>query len=152
VAAIPAQFFQLGVDLIMGLANGVRSAASAAIGAVKGVVGSMANAVTSFAGIHSPSTLFAEFGGYMGAGLAMGIEGAVPRVTGAATGLAGAAVAPMVAGSGSTSNSLGALHMHFDTPPGATREDGERYAEGIVPVVQREIRAFFEGESLGGAY
>lgn len=155
ISGLPARFFQFGVDLIMGLANGVRSAASAAIEAVTGVVGNMANAVTSFAGIQSPSTLFAEFGGYMGAGLAVGIEGAVPRVTGASTGLAGAAVAPVASAAGAggrASSGLGEVHLHVTSPPGATREDGERFGEGLAPIIRRELLSLLEGEALGGAY
>lgn len=68
------EFVTAGENLINGLIEGVKAKAQsvldAAVGVVKGAVGAVAN----FLGIHSPSTLFQEFGQALMQGLAIGID------------------------------------------------------------------------------
>ncbi|ASL74685.1 phage tail tape measure protein [Ralstonia pseudosolanacearum] len=104
---VPAKFTEFGANIVQGLANGIRSA----IGWVTDAVGSVASgAITAFKsllGIHSPSRVFAELGGFtmagLGEGLTRGQEGplqAVQRVAARMTGIgAGIAIgaAPAVA-------------------------------------------------------
>lgn len=70
---VPAKFTEFGSNIVQGLANGIRSA----IGWVTDAVGSVASgAITAFKsllGIHSPSRVFAELGGFTMAGLGDGI-------------------------------------------------------------------------------
>ncbi|UZF19272.1 phage tail protein [Ralstonia pseudosolanacearum] len=70
---VPAKFTEFGANIVQGLANGIRSA----IGWVTDAVGSVASgAITAFKsllGIHSPSRVFAELGGFTMAGLGDGI-------------------------------------------------------------------------------
>ncbi len=104
---VPAKFTEFGANIVQGLANGIRSA----IGWVTDAVGSVASgaiaAFKSLLGIHSPSRVFAELGGFtmagLGEGLTRGQEGplqAVQRVAARMTGIgAGIAIgaAPAVA-------------------------------------------------------
>ncbi|BCL90703.1 bacteriophage membrane protein [Ralstonia solanacearum] len=96
---VPAKFTEFGANIVQGLANGIRSA----IGWVTDAVGSVASgAITAFKsllGIHSPSRVFAELGGFtmagLGEGLTRGQEGplqAVQRVAARMTGI-GAGIA-----------------------------------------------------------
>ncbi|AGH85588.1 phage tail tape measure protein [Ralstonia pseudosolanacearum] len=104
---VPAKFTEFGANIVQGLANGIRSA----IGWVTDAVGSVASgaiaAFKSLLGIHSPSRVFAELGGFtmagLGEGLTRGQEGplqAVQRVAARMTGIgAGIAIgaAPAIA-------------------------------------------------------
>ncbi|MDO3512620.1 phage tail protein [Ralstonia pseudosolanacearum] len=96
---VPAKFTEFGANIVQGLANGIRSA----IGWVTDAVGSVASgaimAFKSLLGIHSPSRVFAELGGFtmagLGDGLTRGQEGplqAVQRVAARMTGI-GAGIA-----------------------------------------------------------
>jgi phage-related protein len=65
-----------GRDLIQGLINGIKSMASAAIGAAKNIASSVADAVKGALGINSPSKVFAEIGVNVGQGFTNGMESA----------------------------------------------------------------------------
>ncbi|MEG3089755.1 phage tail tape measure protein [Sphingomonas sp. PB4P5] len=73
--SVPGQLAEVGRNMIRGLINGIMSM----LGALKNtIVGAASSAATWFKqklGIHSPSRVFAGFGGYMMDGLANGIEG-----------------------------------------------------------------------------
>ncbi|MSS84481.1 tape measure protein [Actinomycetaceae bacterium WB03_NA08] len=67
------QLFQAGKDLLGGLINGIKDMAGGAVDAIKGVGGNILDGVKGFFGIHSPSTVMADIGGYLDAGLAGGL-------------------------------------------------------------------------------
>lgn len=89
--SLPARFGQFGSNMVDGLVNGITSR----MGAVKEAIVNMGGgAVTWFKeklGIHSPSRVFGELGGYVGEGAALGMEKETGRITAAAAGLATAA-------------------------------------------------------------
>lgn len=62
-----------GKNFVKGLGEGIKNAATGVVNGVKTVCSNVANAVKNFWGIHSPSTLMAEMGGYICAGFAKGI-------------------------------------------------------------------------------
>lgn len=72
---LPAMFTDFGSMLMQGLANGIRSAAGAVKGAVVGAADSSIGWFKEKLGIHSPSRVFAELGGFTMAGLAQGLAG-----------------------------------------------------------------------------
>lgn len=65
---------EIGKNIIQGLINGISSMAGAAAKAARDVASSVKNSVTGFLGIHSPSRVMMEVGGFIGAGLVIGIE------------------------------------------------------------------------------
>lgn len=73
-ASLPARFAQLGANILQGLASGITSA----LGAVKGAITGAGEATIGWfkekLGIHSPSRVFAELGGYTMAGLEQGLQ------------------------------------------------------------------------------
>ncbi len=81
-------WFKLGANIVLGIANGIASAAARAVSAVVDVAGQIANAFTGATDQHSPSRLFAKFGFMLPAGLAIGILSGVPDVTNAINQLA----------------------------------------------------------------
>lgn len=80
--------FDIGKNLIQGLINGVNNMIETAKNAVANVGNAVIDKVKNVLGIHSPSTVFAEIGGYIDQGLANGIAAAIPYVTTAMQGIA----------------------------------------------------------------
>ncbi|MDQ1038757.1 hypothetical protein QFZ75_005173 [Streptomyces sp. V3I8] len=88
-AELPGRLTGLGGDLVMGLVNGIRNSASALLQTVKRfIVDTIPGPIRSILGISSPSKVMMGFGGNIGEGLALGMEGAGNRVAGAAGRLA----------------------------------------------------------------
>jgi hypothetical protein len=63
----------LGLNVIQGLMKGINGGASTVVSGVSGIVNLLINTVKFLLGIHSPSTVFAEIGGNVVAGLCNGI-------------------------------------------------------------------------------
>ncbi len=105
---VPAKFTEFGANIVQGLANGIRSAIGWVTDAVSSVASGAIAAFKGLLGIHSPSRVFAELGGFtmagLGEGLSRGQEGPLQAVQTVATRLtsigAGIAIgtAPAVAG------------------------------------------------------
>ena len=79
--------FDIGKNLIQGLINGVNNMIETAKNAVANVGNAVIDKVKNVLGIHSPSTVFTEIGGYIDQGLANGISAAIPYVTTAMQGV-----------------------------------------------------------------
>ncbi len=71
---LPSKFTDFGGMLMQGLANGIKNAAGAVKGAVVGAADSSIGWFKGKLGIHSPSRVFAELGGFTMAGLAQGLQ------------------------------------------------------------------------------
>lgn len=72
--------FDIGKNLIQGLIDGVNNMIETAKNAVANVGNAVIDKVKNVLGIHSPSTVFAEIGGYIVQGLANGITGSLGYV------------------------------------------------------------------------
>lgn len=106
---LPAKLVAVGGQLMQGLADGITGAAGAVVSAITGAVGSAVDSAKHLLGIHSPSTVFAEIGGYTGEGFVQGVD--------AMTGEAQAAMAGMVA---PPDTSAPAITGNFGAGPSAT--------------------------------
>lgn len=82
--------FDIGKNLIQGLINGVNNMIETAKNAVANVGNAVIDKVKNVLGIHSPSTVFAEIGGYIDQGLANGIAAAASYVATAMQGVVNA--------------------------------------------------------------
>lgn len=74
------RFKQWGRQIIQGLIDGITGMAKKAIDGIKNIGRKIANGFKSFFGIHSPSTLFAEYGANITAGLTVGIDSGTEKV------------------------------------------------------------------------
>jgi TP901 family phage tail tape measure protein len=114
---MPSKFSEFGSNLISGLVNGI----TGGLGAVKDAISSVADGTVSWfkekLGIHSPSRVFGELGGFISEGAALGINGEKAKVAKAAVGLASAAVDGFSPAGGSTGLSI-------DTRASAARAGG----------------------------
>lgn len=78
-------FYDVGRDLIYGLWNGISSLTSWLKDKVVGMATGITTAFKNFMGIHSPSTVFADYGKFMMEGLANGITANSSLATNALT-------------------------------------------------------------------
>jgi TP901 family phage tail tape measure protein len=90
---MPATFTQFGANILAGLVNGILGGLGAVRDAIVGVAESTVGWFKEKLGIHSPSRVFAELGGFVGDGAAEGIDDSQKRVANATKALAGVAVA-----------------------------------------------------------
>ena len=81
------EFFNAGKNLIQGFIDGIKNLKEQAISSVTGIATSAVDKFKTLLGIHSPSTVFAEIGGYIDQGLANGITAAISYVTTAMQGV-----------------------------------------------------------------
>ncbi|WP_027818835.1 phage tail tape measure protein [Paraburkholderia bannensis] len=85
---LPAQFSDLGGHLISGLVNGITTGLGAVKDAITNVASSTVGWFKEKLGIHSPSRVFAELGGFVAQGAALGMEGEQGRISKAAVAMA----------------------------------------------------------------
>lgn len=85
---LPDELRKLGKFIWDGLINGLKYAWSTVTNGIKGFTDGFINGFKDALGIHSPSTVFYEIGGYIVQGLANGITAATPYVEQAMTNLA----------------------------------------------------------------
>lgn len=95
VMGLTSQFFNAGANIIQGLVSGITSRIAAVRDAVGEVASSSIGWFKEKLGIHSPSRVFAELGGFVGEGAAQGITGSSSLVRNAALGMAAATLVPM---------------------------------------------------------
>lgn len=88
---MPAKFTEFGSNLVSGLVNGITSRMGAVKESIQNMGGSAVAWFKEKLGIHSPSRVFGELGGFVGQGAAIGMEKETGRITAAAAGLATAA-------------------------------------------------------------
>ena len=99
IAALPGQIarfakdmWNAGAALIEGLLQGVQSKWASVKATITGLGAAIKATITGALGIHSPSRVFRDYGGYLTAGLALGIRGGtgeVLREVGALSGVLG---------------------------------------------------------------
>lgn len=63
----------IGADIVLGIANGIKSSVSYAADAIKNLGNTIIEAFCKLLGIHSPSTVFATFGANIIGGLVLGL-------------------------------------------------------------------------------
>lgn len=85
---MPAKFSEFGANLLAGLVSGITQGLSAVKDAITSVASSTVDWFKEKLGIHSPSRVFGELGGFITQGAAIGMEGEQGRITKAAVGLA----------------------------------------------------------------
>ena len=81
VDSIPA-IGRAGLELVKGLAQGIAGAGSYVLQAIKDLAFSAIDSFKSFLGIHSPSKVFEELGGFTGEGFGIGLEKSLADVNG----------------------------------------------------------------------
>ena len=91
-ADLKEKFTSAGKNALAGIINGISSKIEEVKTSISNAGLALINTFKTLLGIHSPSRVFAEQGGFIAAGLIIGMEGATNDVKKAAAQLAGAAV------------------------------------------------------------
>lgn len=76
-----------GRNVVQGLINGISGMIDSAVAKAKELAGAVKNAVTGFLGIHSPSRVMADIGGFIGQGLIDGLESKKSQIEKTAQGI-----------------------------------------------------------------
>lgn len=148
---IPAQFVQLGRDMVQGLKNGITGSLAQAKEAVTGLAGKAVDWFKSPLQIHSPSRVFEQLGGFVSEGAALGIARRAPRVAKAAAAMAALpalAAAPALAATGpalgtgaggvAMQAAPAAIHVTINAAPG---QDAQAIARAVSAELDRRERA-----------
>ncbi|RQS30255.1 hypothetical protein DIE03_15575 [Burkholderia sp. Bp8992] len=94
------QFVDFGANMMQGLVNGITNGLKSVKDAITNVASSTVEWFKEKLGIHSPSRVFGELGGFIGQGAANGIDGERVRVASSAARLAGVAAVTFGAATG----------------------------------------------------
>ncbi|MET3234349.1 UNVERIFIED_ORG: TP901 family phage tail tape measure protein [Burkholderia sp. 1263] len=115
---MPSKFTEFGSNLIAGLVNGITSGLGAVQAAITNVASSTVGWFKEKLGIHSPSRVFGELGGFITHGAALGMEGEQGRIAKAAVGLATLAATSFASpGAQAGATAAGGPGVTFDTRP-----------------------------------
>ncbi|MFL9888980.1 hypothetical protein PQR66_38575 [Paraburkholderia agricolaris] len=127
--SVGTRFAEIGGNLIAGLVNGITSG----LGAVKDAIVNVADSAVGWfkekLGIHSPSRVFGELGGFVSQGAAIGMENEQGRVARAAIGLATIAATSFANGAATP---LVLPSVPFDTRPPLTAASAGGNAAGAA--------------------
>lgn len=132
---MPSKFSEFGSNLIAGLVNGITSGLGAVQAAITNVASSTVGWFKEKLGIHSPSRVFGELGGFITQGAALGMEGEQGRIAKAAVGLATLAATSFAApGAEAAGMAAGGPGAKFDTRPALqARQAAGNAAGGASP-------------------
>lgn len=148
---IPGEFLALGRDMVRGLRDGITGSLAQAKEAVTGLAGKAVDWFKKPLGINSPSRVFAQLGGWVSEGAALGIARRAPRVAKAAAAMAAlpalaaapalAAPGPMLgtgAGGAAMQAAPAAIHVTINAAPG---QDAQAIARAVSAELDRRERA-----------
>jgi hypothetical protein len=150
---LAAVMYQMGVDIINGLVEGIKGAGGAVKDALLGVVTGAWNDTLVFLGIRSPSRLFHEVGINIMAGLANGIEAGRPQVQANIAGVTGDVKGPF----DDLASSLGQqFSSMFEGLITGTKSAGEAI-KGLLQnlgklLINKAFSALFGGMGGGGFF
>jgi TP901 family phage tail tape measure protein len=130
---MPAKFSEFGGNLIAGLVNGITSGLGAVQAAITNVASNTVGWFKEKLGIHSPSRVFGELGGFITQGAAIGMEGEQGRIAKAAVGLATLAATSFAAqGATAADTAAGGPGVSFDTRPALQARQAAGNAAGAA--------------------
>lgn len=140
-----AEWRDAGVQAVQGLIDGIKSKVSSAVAAAKQLASDVSGAIKSALKIGSPSKLMEDYGEFTVAGFNKGIENMSPAAQDSMSSMAPSgsprpAAAPVASGGKSFT-----LQLSVSAQPGATKQDGENLASGIIPIIRKEIDSYLAG-------
>ena len=140
----------VGSNILTGLVNGLLGAGPAVIKAITGVVGGAITSAKALLGIHSPSKVFAEIGGYTAEGFSDGIESGAPDAQASMSQL----VQPPASAPAAQKSSGGGAKAGVDFSGAVFNFMGIKDAEHAADAVVEALTRLLEGDAsqaTGGA-
>ncbi|ADP02357.1 gp12 [Burkholderia phage KS14] len=140
---MPSKFSEFGSNMIAGLVNGITSGLGAVQAAITNVASSTVGWFKEKLGIHSPSRVFGELGGFITQGAAIGMEGEQGRIAKAAVGLATLAATSFAAqGAQAAGTPAGGPGVTFDTRPALQARQAAGNAAGAASAAAGDSYVF----------
>lgn len=143
-------WFDIGKQIVMGIARGIVAFAMAPINQAKLVAQSAVAAVKSTLGIASPSKVFEQIGSQMSSGMALGVANDTQPIMGATRDLARGATAGATVGMGARGGStitFGAINVNVN----GANKGGPELGREIAVSIQRELSHLLEGLAIEAA-
>jgi phage-related protein len=128
---------EIGKDIIRGLINGISSMGGSVMRAVGKIANAIPSGVKKLLGIHSPSRVLMELGGYTAEGLAVGIGKGIGGIQQMAGAMANAAT-PSMGGQSLNYGLSGGGSSGSASTTGTTSYNYERMFEGAVFNVRKD--------------
>jgi hypothetical protein len=139
----------LGDGMVQGLVSGIKNGAGWLWGEVTSMAAGVRDAFKKALGIHSPSTVFAELGGFTAEGFQMGVEGGTAEANAAVSKLA----APPDGAAGGGAGLAGRVEVTFGERSiviDARGMDGEMLARKLADLLPTQIVMALEGMAMEG--
>jgi len=137
---MPSKFSEFGSNLIAGLVTGITSGLGAVQAAINNVAASTVGWFKEKLGIHSPSRVFGELGGFITQGAALGMESEQARIAKAAVGLATLAATSFAVPGAQAAGGVGVMvdtrPALAATPAASPRSGGDTYNYNITIAAQ----------------
>lgn len=134
---LPDQYKQIGIDIMTGLINGIKSMSSAVANTAKEVAESIGKGIKKVLGINSPSKVTTQLGVWTGEGLAIGMDKTSSLVAQQAAKLSAAAV-PNI--SQPNAGSMGGV---------AAGQNGNMFASGVESLSQTiNVPVYLDGKQI----
>lgn len=140
---LPKLFLNMGIDIVMGLWNGIKSKAAALFNFVKDVGKNVAKAFKTVLGIASPSKVFMDYGVNITEGAKKGIEKGSPGAVNASSGM-GKSLSPNAGKS--KGGSGGGITINF-SPVISGAGNGQAISEELkklIPQLIKEIQSVMD--------
>ena len=134
---LPNKFKAIGIDIVMGLWNGIKSKAMALFDFVKGIGKGIATAFKTVLGIASPSKVFMDYGVNITEGAHNGIKKGQDKVVGASKNMGGAIKPTASRGGGGNSS----VSVTFSPVINGGSGDVAGQVKALIPELIRQIEA-----------
>lgn len=129
LSAAPDVAYTAATNIVQGIVSGISSGTGAVAAAMAALASAALGAFNSTLGIASPSKVFAEAGGFIGEGAAVGIEDSAPSVQRAADALA---PTPSAASGGKGGGTSIVINVNGAGDPGGVALEVERVLRRLV--------------------
>lgn len=147
---LPAKFTEFGANILSGLVNGILGGIDSVRAAISSVADGVAGGFKEKMGIHSPSRVMAELGGFVSQGAAEGItaeQGAVAKATRDLAAVAVTEFQPGTSGSSTGAGFAAVSQQPIDLRPPVAQAPGSSTGAGIQAVTY-EINIHGMGQGM----
>ena len=138
-------WYSLGVNLMQGFLNGLKSLMSTIWNEVVEFVRRCTEAVRNALGVHSPSKVFEEIGVMVDRGALKGLRSGMPEILEEATGMADGLVDAMTPAALDVSGAYEGLGRSFPTADGDVSYSGEESMYGVMNLLELLLDAVLAG-------
>lgn len=143
--ALPETFVSLGSNIIGGLIEGLKGGAGDVLKAVTGIASSAVDAFKDTLGIHSPSKVFEEMGGFTAEGYSQGLDKGSSDVKASTREMAGSSeeevkrIKELEGYFSSQNNNQGASQMMSAPKPSVTNNNSSNTTNTVSPVFNMTV-------------